>query len=91
MLCTLCVCQKRPLGELESRYQYTPPQPVLSCRTVDIDVSGTRTYRPRSSTDILAEQQKLIHRLFRNGRYIYIYIYIYIHKGVGGMLRAWRK
>ncbi|KAL8586777.1 hypothetical protein ACOMHN_061290 [Nucella lapillus] len=57
--------KKRPLGELESRYQFMPPQPVLSCRTVDIDVSGTRTYRPRSTVDILEEQHKLIRKLFR--------------------------
>lgn len=56
--------KKRPLGELESRLRYTPAQPVLSCRTVDIDVSGTRTYRSRSTTDIITEQHKLIHNLY---------------------------
>lgn len=60
--------KKRPLGDLESRYQYTPAQPVLSCRTVDIDLSGTRTYRPKSTTDIIAEQHKLIHSLFKKSR-----------------------
>ncbi|KAK7484104.1 hypothetical protein BaRGS_00024716, partial [Batillaria attramentaria] len=35
---------------------------------VDIDVSGTRTYRPRSTTDIIAEQHKLIHSLYKKSR-----------------------
>lgn len=56
--------QKRPLGEIELRHRYTPAQPVLSCRTVDIDVSGTRTYRPKSSTDIIQEQHRLIHTIY---------------------------
>ncbi|XP_025109045.1 uncharacterized protein LOC112573156 isoform X3 [Pomacea canaliculata] len=60
--------KKRPLGELETRYQYTPPQPVLSCRTVNIDVSGTRTYRPLSTADIITEQQRLIHNIFQKSR-----------------------
>ncbi|KAJ8306154.1 hypothetical protein KUTeg_016699, partial [Tegillarca granosa] len=60
----------RPLGEIESKHRYTPPQPVLSCRTVDIDVSGTRTYRPRSTTDILAEQHRLIHNIYTKQRNI---------------------
>nr|XP_022317174.1 uncharacterized protein LOC111120617 [Crassostrea virginica]XP_022317175.1 uncharacterized protein LOC111120617 [Crassostrea virginica]XP_022317176.1 uncharacterized protein LOC111120617 [Crassostrea virginica] len=56
--------KKRPLGEIELRHRYTPAQPVLSCRTVDIDVSGTRTYRPKSTTDIIQEQHRLIHTLY---------------------------
>lgn len=56
--------KKRPLGEIELRHRYTPAQPVLSCRTVDIDVSGTRTYRPKSSTDIIQEQHRLIHTIY---------------------------
>ncbi|KAK3092055.1 hypothetical protein FSP39_024787 [Pinctada imbricata] len=60
--------KKRPLGEIESRHRYTPAQPVLSCRTVDIDISGTRTYRPKSTTDIIQEQHKLIHNLYTKSR-----------------------
>ncbi|KAL3869797.1 hypothetical protein ACJMK2_042434 [Sinanodonta woodiana] len=56
--------KKRPLGDIESKHRYTPPQPVLSSRTVDIDVSGTRTYRPKSSADIIEEQHKLIHDIY---------------------------
>ncbi|XP_061175384.1 uncharacterized protein LOC133184354 [Saccostrea echinata] len=56
--------KKRPLGEIELRHRYTPAQPVLSCRTVNIDVSGTRTYRPKSTTDIIQEQHRLIHSLY---------------------------
>ncbi|KAH9515354.1 hypothetical protein Btru_014234 [Bulinus truncatus] len=54
----------RPLGDIEQRYNYIPAQPVLSCRSVNIDLSGTRTYRPKSSDDILSEQQKLIRRIY---------------------------
>ncbi|ESO92541.1 hypothetical protein LOTGIDRAFT_162447 [Lottia gigantea] len=62
--------KKRPLGDIESKYGYTPPQPVLSCRTVDVDLSGTRTYRPKSSTDILQEQHQLIHKIYSKNRNI---------------------
>ncbi|GFR73488.1 hypothetical protein ElyMa_002138800, partial [Elysia marginata] len=53
----------RPLGAIEHRHNYVPAQPVLSCRTVDIDLLGTRTYRPKSTVDILEEQQRLIRTL----------------------------
>ncbi|RUS85145.1 hypothetical protein EGW08_007109, partial [Elysia chlorotica] len=53
----------RPLGAIEQRHNYVPAQPVLSCRTVDIDLLGTRTYRPKSTVDILEEQQRLIRTL----------------------------
>ncbi|XP_052255946.1 uncharacterized protein LOC127861481 isoform X2 [Dreissena polymorpha] len=60
--------EKRPLGDIETRHRYTPTQPVLSCRTVDIDVSGTRTYRPKSSADIINEQHALIHRIYSKNK-----------------------
>ncbi|XP_052777110.1 uncharacterized protein LOC128214591 isoform X2 [Mya arenaria] len=60
--------KKRPLGDIETKHRYTPTQPVLSCRTVDIDVSGTRTYRPKSSADIISEQHALIHRIYSKSR-----------------------
>ena len=60
--------QKRPLGDIETKHRYTPTQPVLSCRTVDIDVSGTRTYRPKSSADIINEQHALIHQIYSKSR-----------------------
>ncbi|WAR24324.1 hypothetical protein MAR_037993, partial [Mya arenaria] len=50
--------KKRPLGDIETKHRYTPTQPVLSCRTVDIDVSGTRTYRPKSSADIITPPRR---------------------------------
>ncbi|XP_059155220.1 uncharacterized protein LOC131940553 [Physella acuta] len=56
--------KNRPLGDIEQRLNYTPAQPVLSCRTVAIDLNGTRTYRPKSSEDILEEQQKLIRTIY---------------------------
>ncbi|XP_071152606.1 uncharacterized protein [Mytilus edulis] len=62
--------QKRPLGEIEIKHRYYPPQPVLSCRTVNIDVTGTRTYRPKSSTDIIKEQHQLIHSIYNKPRNI---------------------
>lgn len=62
--------KKRPLGEIEIRNRYHPPQPVLSCRTVNIDVTGTRTYRPKSSTDIIKEQHQLIHNIYNRSRNI---------------------
>lgn len=62
--------QKRPLGDIETKHRYTPTQPVLSCRTVDIDVSGTRTYRPKSSADIINEQHALIHKIYTKARNI---------------------
>ncbi|GFO13304.1 hypothetical protein PoB_003980900 [Plakobranchus ocellatus] len=55
--------RNRPLGAIEQRHNYVPAQPVLSCRTVDIDLLGTRTYRPKSTVDILEEQQRLIRTL----------------------------
>lgn len=62
--------KKRPLGDIETKHRYTPTQPVLSCRTVDIDVSGTRTYRPKSSADIINEQHALIHQIYTKARNI---------------------
>ncbi|XP_045158727.2 uncharacterized protein LOC123524535 isoform X2 [Mercenaria mercenaria] len=62
--------KKRPLGDIETKHRYTPTQPVLSCRTVDIDVSGTRTYRPKSSADIISEQHALIHKIYSKARNI---------------------
>ncbi|XP_060576986.1 uncharacterized protein LOC132734295 isoform X3 [Ruditapes philippinarum] len=62
--------KKRPLGDIETKHRYTPTQPVLSCRTVDIDVSGTRTYRPKSSADIISEQHALIHNIYTKARNI---------------------
>ncbi|XP_055884428.1 uncharacterized protein LOC106052246 isoform X1 [Biomphalaria glabrata] len=56
--------RNRPLGAIEQRYNYIPAQPVLSCRTVSIDLSGTRTYRPKTSDEILDEQQRLVRRLY---------------------------
>lgn len=56
--------KKRPLGHIENSHRYVPPQPVLSCRTVNVDVCGTRTYRARSTEDIIDEQQKLIHEQY---------------------------
>ncbi len=60
--------QKRPLGRIEAQHRYMPRAPVLSCRTVDIDVSGTRTYRAKSTGDIIEEQHKIIHNVYRKAR-----------------------
>ncbi|XP_046556697.1 LOW QUALITY PROTEIN: uncharacterized protein LOC124265888 [Haliotis rubra] len=62
--------QKRPLGDIESKHRYRPAQPVLSCRTVDVDLTGTRTYRARSTTDIITEQHRYIHNLYNKARNI---------------------
>ncbi|XP_071118864.1 uncharacterized protein [Haliotis cracherodii] len=62
--------QKRPLGDIESKHRYRPAQPVLSCRTVDVDLTGTRTYRARSTTDIISEQHRYIHNLYNKARNI---------------------
>lgn len=60
--------QRRTLGDIETKHRYTPAQPVLSCRTVDIDVTGTRTYRPKSSADIINEQHAIIHKIYSKPR-----------------------
>ncbi|BFZ17071.1 hypothetical protein BsWGS_20110 [Bradybaena similaris] len=54
------------LGDLHQTY--LPAQPVLSSRTVDIDLPGTRTYRQKSTLDILEEQQRLIRQLYLKPR-----------------------
>ncbi|ELU13286.1 hypothetical protein CAPTEDRAFT_217914 [Capitella teleta] len=60
--------KNRPLARMEAEHQYTPRQPVLSCRTLHVDLTGTRTYRPRSSNDIIHEQHKLIHDIYAQAR-----------------------
>ena len=71
MIMSMFVLQRRPLGEIEIKNRYYPPQPVLSCHTVNIDVIGTRTYRPKSSTDIIKEQHQLIHNIYNRSRLVY--------------------
>ena len=60
--------RNRPLGKIEDYHLYKPVQPVLSCRTIDIDLTGTRTYRACSTADIIEEQHKIIHKIYTNAR-----------------------
>ena len=69
VICSSFPIQKRPLGRLEAQYDFRPRQPVLSSRTVDIDMSGTRTYRAKSTGDIIDEQHKLIHEVYSKARW----------------------
>ena len=66
--------QNRPLAHIENHYRYIPPQPVLSCRTVEVDISGTRTYRAKSAAEIIEEQQRLIHHVYKQARLVTINI-----------------
>lgn len=62
--------QNRPLGAIEREHQFMSPQPVLSCRTVDIDTSGTRIYQAKSADKVLDEQHRLIHEIYSQARFV---------------------
>ncbi|XP_041359414.1 uncharacterized protein LOC121375821 [Gigantopelta aegis] len=62
--------KKRPLGLIENKYNITLAQPLLTWNGVDIDITGSRTFRPKSTAEIIKEQHKSIHKLFEKSRNI---------------------
>ncbi|XP_064605830.1 uncharacterized protein LOC135470724 [Liolophura sinensis] len=58
--------QNRPLGDIERKYQYTLPQPVLS--SYHVSTPAVHAYRPKSSVHIIEEQQQCLHDLHSRSR-----------------------